>query len=195
MCFSHRVTGGELFEDIVAREYYSEADARWVPSLTPSSPFSHPLAHPSLSPIPASPVIHIYSMHQCPFHVPSRGQLSGSVTWPTGPTGGSLTKEGGGHLVSLSSTEVLPVGTAQTCCTVRGTFLRVAVGRSSSYRVVIGILPPFGCGGAMAHGSNHLPDLRHRDKPFPNALPWKAGQKSPSPVSSQGHLWPQPACV
>jgi len=25
-----RVTGGELFEDIVAREYYSEADARWV---------------------------------------------------------------------------------------------------------------------------------------------------------------------
>lgn len=24
------VTGGELFEDIVAREYYSEADARWV---------------------------------------------------------------------------------------------------------------------------------------------------------------------
>lgn len=23
-----RVTGGELFEDIVAREYYSEADAR-----------------------------------------------------------------------------------------------------------------------------------------------------------------------
>lgn len=30
MCFScfHRVTGGELFEDIVAREYYSEADAR-----------------------------------------------------------------------------------------------------------------------------------------------------------------------
>lgn len=31
-CFSHRVTGGELFEDIVAREYYSEADARWVQS-------------------------------------------------------------------------------------------------------------------------------------------------------------------
>ena len=25
-----RVTGGELFEDIVAREFYSEADARWV---------------------------------------------------------------------------------------------------------------------------------------------------------------------
>uniref|UniRef100_A0A4W5P1I8 Protein kinase domain-containing protein n=1 Tax=Hucho hucho TaxID=62062 RepID=A0A4W5P1I8_9TELE len=24
------VTGGELFEDIVAREYYSEADARWA---------------------------------------------------------------------------------------------------------------------------------------------------------------------
>ena len=24
------VTGGELFEDIVAREFYSEADARWV---------------------------------------------------------------------------------------------------------------------------------------------------------------------
>lgn len=28
-----RVTGGELFEDIVAREFYSEADARWVKSL------------------------------------------------------------------------------------------------------------------------------------------------------------------
>ena len=26
-----RVTGGELFEDIVAREFYSEADARYVP--------------------------------------------------------------------------------------------------------------------------------------------------------------------
>lgn len=26
--FCPRVTGGELFEDIVAREYYSEADAR-----------------------------------------------------------------------------------------------------------------------------------------------------------------------
>ena len=26
----YRVTGGELFEDIVAREYYSEADARWT---------------------------------------------------------------------------------------------------------------------------------------------------------------------
>ena len=26
--FFSRVTGGELFEDIVAREYYSEADAR-----------------------------------------------------------------------------------------------------------------------------------------------------------------------
>ena len=28
LCF--RVTGGELFEDIVAREFYSEADARYV---------------------------------------------------------------------------------------------------------------------------------------------------------------------
>lgn len=28
LCVSVRVTGGELFEDIVAREYYSEADAR-----------------------------------------------------------------------------------------------------------------------------------------------------------------------
>lgn len=28
VCVSFRVTGGELFEDIVAREYYSEADAR-----------------------------------------------------------------------------------------------------------------------------------------------------------------------
>lgn len=27
-CVPRRVTGGELFEDIVAREYYSEADAR-----------------------------------------------------------------------------------------------------------------------------------------------------------------------
>ena len=27
--FLFRVTGGELFEDIVAREYYSEADARY----------------------------------------------------------------------------------------------------------------------------------------------------------------------
>lgn len=27
--FPRRVTGGELFEDIVAREYYSEADARY----------------------------------------------------------------------------------------------------------------------------------------------------------------------
>ena len=26
--FFFRVTGGELFEDIVAREFYSEADAR-----------------------------------------------------------------------------------------------------------------------------------------------------------------------
>lgn len=28
------VTGGELFEDIVAREYYSEADARWALQFT-----------------------------------------------------------------------------------------------------------------------------------------------------------------
>lgn len=28
VCSACRVTGGELFEDIVAREYYSEADAR-----------------------------------------------------------------------------------------------------------------------------------------------------------------------
>ena len=27
--FYFRVTGGELFEDIVAREYYSESDARY----------------------------------------------------------------------------------------------------------------------------------------------------------------------
>jgi hypothetical protein len=26
--YFYRVTGGELFEDIVAREFYSEADAR-----------------------------------------------------------------------------------------------------------------------------------------------------------------------
>jgi hypothetical protein len=30
LSLSFRVTGGELFEDIVAREYYSEADARWA---------------------------------------------------------------------------------------------------------------------------------------------------------------------
>lgn len=30
MLMPFRVTGGELFEDIVAREYYSEADARLV---------------------------------------------------------------------------------------------------------------------------------------------------------------------
>ena len=29
-CGCFRVTGGELFEDIVAREFYSEADARFV---------------------------------------------------------------------------------------------------------------------------------------------------------------------
>lgn len=28
----YSVTGGELFEDIVAREYYSEADARYIMS-------------------------------------------------------------------------------------------------------------------------------------------------------------------
>lgn len=28
--FVCRVTGGELFEDIVAREFYSEADARYL---------------------------------------------------------------------------------------------------------------------------------------------------------------------
>ena len=27
LCLNFRVTGGELFEDIVAREFYSEADA------------------------------------------------------------------------------------------------------------------------------------------------------------------------
>lgn len=49
VCFSRRVTGGELFEDIVAREYYSEADARWVcspPPLLPSACPSRP-PHPS----------------------------------------------------------------------------------------------------------------------------------------------------
>lgn len=45
-----RVTGGELFEDIVAREYYSEADARWVQSSTLCSPFCGPhLSRESLS--------------------------------------------------------------------------------------------------------------------------------------------------
>ena len=49
---SCRVTGGELFEDIVAREYYSEADARWVWTPRPTlscpplpQPHSCPLAH------------------------------------------------------------------------------------------------------------------------------------------------------
>jgi hypothetical protein len=31
--FISRVTGGELFEDIVAREFYSEADARYNSSI------------------------------------------------------------------------------------------------------------------------------------------------------------------
>lgn len=46
VCFSLRVTGGELFEDIVAREYYSEADARWVwtPRPPPPSPL-RPVPH------------------------------------------------------------------------------------------------------------------------------------------------------
>ncbi|XP_018864348.1 serine/threonine-protein kinase BRSK1-like, partial [Parus major] len=43
------VTGGELFEDIVAREYYSEADASPCPLFC--------LLHPSLSP-------------KCPFYLP-----------------------------------------------------------------------------------------------------------------------------
>lgn len=54
ICFPCRVTGGELFEDIVAREYYSEADARCVqcsapcsPLLTSSSVLSEP--HPCTS--------------------------------------------------------------------------------------------------------------------------------------------------
>lgn len=29
-CLLFRVTGGELFDEIVAREYYSETDARYV---------------------------------------------------------------------------------------------------------------------------------------------------------------------
>lgn len=33
----YRVTGGELFEDIVAREFYSEADARLVARLIMAS--------------------------------------------------------------------------------------------------------------------------------------------------------------
>ena len=32
-CFP-RVTGGELFDEIVAREYYSETDARYMVSTT-----------------------------------------------------------------------------------------------------------------------------------------------------------------
>lgn len=52
VCLACRVTGGELFEDIVAREYYSEADARWV-----CSPHSFP---PSPLPTPA-PVAHVCS--------------------------------------------------------------------------------------------------------------------------------------
>ena len=30
LCFVDRVTGGELFDEIVAREFYSEHDARCV---------------------------------------------------------------------------------------------------------------------------------------------------------------------
>lgn len=49
VCFACRVTGGELFEDIVAREYYSEADARWVCCL------HRPV--PPLSPCPPTPLL------------------------------------------------------------------------------------------------------------------------------------------
>ena len=34
---SSSVTGGELFEDIVAREYYSEADARYSKFILPKT--------------------------------------------------------------------------------------------------------------------------------------------------------------
>ncbi len=34
LCFVDRVTGGELFDEIVAREFYSEHDARCVVSHT-----------------------------------------------------------------------------------------------------------------------------------------------------------------
>lgn len=51
VCFSLRVTGGELFEDIVAREYYSEADARWV--WTPRPPPPSPLRLSLTGPLPA----------------------------------------------------------------------------------------------------------------------------------------------
>lgn len=65
MCFSHRVTGGELFEDIVAREYYSEADARWVQSPhTILAPLLLP-GLPSLSLAPA-PLAHICFHARCP---------------------------------------------------------------------------------------------------------------------------------
>lgn len=44
LCFyPSSVTGGELFEDIVAREYYSEADARLVQFTTGT--FTHPHTH------------------------------------------------------------------------------------------------------------------------------------------------------
>uniref|UniRef100_A0A9L0I6S3 Calcium/calmodulin dependent protein kinase II beta n=1 Tax=Equus asinus TaxID=9793 RepID=A0A9L0I6S3_EQUAS len=59
------VTGGELFEDIVAREYYSEADARWVWSPHAILPQLLPPTLPSLSPTPA-PLAHVCSCAHCP---------------------------------------------------------------------------------------------------------------------------------
>lgn len=40
-----RVTGGELFDEIVAREFYSEHDARWVALSHSSPPSTHTLIH------------------------------------------------------------------------------------------------------------------------------------------------------
>ena len=54
-----RITGGELFDDIVAREFYSEKDARYLPPpLSYLLPFSHLLPPPiSLSPPISSPLL------------------------------------------------------------------------------------------------------------------------------------------
>jgi hypothetical protein len=78
MCFPCRVTGGELFEDIVAREYYSEADARWVQSFMPCFPF---LTFGSflISATPVPSVTHVCLVCHCHFHSPLRGQLSKRV--------------------------------------------------------------------------------------------------------------------
>lgn len=98
VCFSRSVTGGELFEDIVAREYYSEADARWVPPSPSCRLFSRPpLTQPHVC-------CHAHG-HQ---HGP--GAASGGVCLPTQPCWepSEQVKEQGTVLVSSTSTKAQP---------------------------------------------------------------------------------------